>query len=83
MDDDFVSYSKKMNRVTLSPGFVFGYRIQRNARDLVPNSGIGVRLYADVDLSAEGGNFERALIGLGDLYLPWLSKYNTGIRLKI
>lgn len=82
VDDDFVPFTRKMNRVSLSPGLIFGYRIQRNARDLVPNSGIGVQLFADVDLSAEGGNIERALIGLGDLYLPWLSKYNTGIRLN-
>jgi len=82
VDDDFEPFTEKMNRISLSPGLIFSHRIQRNARDLVPNSGIGVRLFADVDLSAEGRNIKRALVGLGDLYLPWLSKYNTGIRLN-
>ncbi len=81
-DDDLEPFTQKTNRVSLSPGIIYGHRIQRNARDLVPNSGIGVRFFADVDLSAEGRNIKRALIGLGDLYLPWLSRTNTGIRMN-
>jgi hypothetical protein len=35
-----------------------------------------------VDVSAEGRSLKRALIGLGDVYFPFLSKFNTGLALS-
>ena len=82
VDDNFRPITEKTNRTTLSPAVLFGYKVQRNVRDLVPNSGIGIRLFSDIDVAVNGGSLERALVGLGDLYLPFLAKFNTGIRIN-
>jgi hypothetical protein len=81
-NDDFDPLTARTNRITLSPAVLIGLGVQQNTRDLVPNSGLGLRFFADVDVSAEGRALKRALIGLSDLYLPWLSPTNTGLRLS-
>ena len=80
VDDNFQALTRKTNRATLSPALIFGYKIQRNVRDLTPNNGVRLRLFSDIDVSVDGGSLERAFIGLGDVYLPFLSRFNTGLR---
>ncbi|GMQ82373.1 MAG: hypothetical protein BMS9Abin05_1824 [Rhodothermia bacterium] len=82
VDDDFIPRTRKTNRTTLSPALIFGYKVQRNVRDLVSNSGIGIRLFSDIDVAVNGGSLKRALIGLGDLYLPFFAKFNTGLHIN-
>ena len=77
--DDFDPLTARTKRLTFSPAVLFGYHIQQNGRDLVPNTGLGIRLFADVDVAAENRIRKRALIGLADVYLPWFSRTNTGL----
>ena len=82
VDDDFQPITTQTNRTTLSPAIIFGYKFQQNVRDLIPNSGIGIRFFSDIDVAVNGGSLKRALIGLGDIYLPLLARINTGLRIN-
>ena len=80
MNDEYEPISSRVKRLTVSPGLIIGYRVQQNARDMMPNSGLVLRGFADVDLTSTRGKLQRGFIGLFDLYLPMLSRSNTGIR---
>lgn len=69
------------DRVTLSPRAVWGHRLQRNPRDLVPNQGLAVRTAAEIDAWTKSVDASRALISEVDLYLPVSLETHTGVRL--
>lgn len=69
------------DRVTLTPQAVFGYRLQQNPRDLVPNQGLILRTLAKVDAWTDGVAARRALRADADLYLPLALRSHTGVRL--
>ena len=68
-------------RATLEPQAVFGYRVQQNPRDLVPNTGTVVGVRAEFDAWTEGDvPSSQGLVASVDTYLPLLWAHNTGIR---
>ena len=69
------------DRVTLFPQAAWAYRLQRNTRDLVPNQGLVLRSFAEVDAWTDGVAPSRALVTEADLYLPLALRSHTGIRL--
>jgi len=69
-------------RATLEPRAVFGYRLQQNPRDVVPNTGTVVGAQAEIDAWTEGPlPSSQGLIASVDTYLPVLRETHTGIRL--
>jgi len=68
-------------RVTLTPNLLFGYRIQQNPRDVVPNSGIVFGLDGEFDAWTEQGTGSQYVVPGLDVYLPVLRSSNTGVRL--
>ena len=69
-------------RLTLSPTALFAYGLQRNVRDLIPNSGFMTHMDADMDVwTREAGAGTRALATRAFVYLPFLRSINHGIRL--
>ncbi len=68
-------------RATLNPRAVFGYRLQQNPRDLVPNTGIVLGLQGEVDAWTSEGGASQGLVTSVDTYLPVLRSSHTGIRL--
>lgn len=81
LDNNLNSLTSETSRLTLSYGWSYGWRVQQNRRDLIPNSGLILRGFGDVDLAVQDLNTKRALVGLGDIYVPLLERVNTGIRL--
>ncbi len=68
------------NRATLTPSLVFGYRLQQNARDLVPNTGAVLSSVAEVDAWTDGVPASRALVAEGRVYLPVGRQTHTGLE---
>jgi hypothetical protein len=64
----------------LRPAAVFGYRVEANLRDLIPNRGIVLRSAAEVDVWSNGAS-RRGWRLSGRAYLPFLARHNTGISL--
>jgi hypothetical protein len=62
------------------------YRLQQNPRDLIPNSGLVVSTSGTFDVWTDTRDVERGaergVLGIAALYLPWLSRLNTGIQLS-
>lgn len=73
------------SRLTLRPGVGFGYRLQQNVRDLVPNSGLALGVVGTFDPWVDPGQLQigaRSAVRSGlSVYLPFLRGSNTGIRL--
>ncbi len=70
-------------RFTVRPSLALFHRIRSNARDFVPNNGITLSVGALADVASDENQFERqAIIGTGNLYLPWLRRANIGLRLR-
>jgi hypothetical protein len=68
-------------RLTLEPELTLRYRTQENVRDLVPNTGLVSTTEAELDVAApEGAERSRALRHETDLYWPFLSSINGGLR---
>ena len=68
-------------RATVSPRAVFGYRLQQNPRDLVPNTGVVLGLQGEVDTWTSDGEGSRGMVATVNTYLPLLRSSHTGIRL--
>lgn len=73
-------------RLTLNPRVGLRYRIQRNPRDLMPNTGLSVDVAGRVDPWMERRRpgmrgRQRALRSQANVYLPFLRRSNTGLRL--
>jgi len=81
-DDRASQLREWRDRLTLSPRFAWGYRLQRNPRDLVPNQGLVVRSRAEVDAWTDGVSPSRALLSRADVYLPLSLRSHTGVRLS-
>ena len=77
--DDGAPAGAFTDRIMLRPSAVLAYRVQANARDLVPNTGLVLFTSAQADVRGERGS---ALITRLDLYLPFLRASNTGLRLN-
>jgi len=62
------------------------YRLQQNPRDLIPNSGFVVSTRGTFDLWTDARGVEtgaeQGALGIATVYLPWLSRWNTGIQLS-
>lgn len=69
------------SRVTLTPGVGLAYRLQRNSRDVVPNTGLVVQAQGTLDAwTGHGRGTLAGLVGT-DVYLPFLRTSHTGLRL--
>ena len=69
------------NRWTLRPNATIQYRVQTNARDLMPNTGLVLSGVGEYDVAADR-NPERGAIGQATLYIPLLKSINHGLRLR-
>jgi hypothetical protein len=69
------------DRLTLFPQAAWGHRLQQNPRDLVPNQGIILRSFAELDAWTDGASASRAWVTEADLYLPLALRSHTGVRL--
>lgn len=72
-------------RLTLTPSAVFGYRLQQNIRDLVPNTGVAVGMLGAFDPWVDAGPLRigarSGVRSVLSVYLPFLRGTHTGIRL--
>lgn len=80
---DFIEEQPLRSRVTLRPQLLYAYRLQQNTRDLIPRAGWVVSASPFIDAWTDGITAGRALQLGSSLYLPWLDRFNTGIRLGI
>lgn len=69
------------SRLTLSPSLRGAYRLQRNRRDVVPNTGLVFQAQGTVDAWTNRGRGTVAGVVGADVYLPFLRDTHTGIRL--
>ena len=70
-----------VSRFTLTPELVFAYRLQQNQRDVVPNTGLVLQADGVYDAwTSEGAGTVATRVG-ADVYLPYLRRQHTGIRL--
>ncbi|ABC45657.1 hypothetical protein SRU_2015 [Salinibacter ruber DSM 13855] len=68
-------------RATLRSDLTFKYRVQKNIRDLVPNTGVRLNASAEVDvLTPTGATPSQYLKQRVDVFWPLLSGHNTGLR---
>ncbi len=68
-------------RATIRSDLTFKYRIQKNIRDLVPNTGVRLSTSAEVDvLTPTGATPSQYLQQQVDVFWPLLSGHNTGLR---
>lgn len=72
------------DRLTLKPSVAFGYRLQQNPRDLVPNRGLLLQGSAVHDLWTKlpSARAQHGVVGEVVTYLPILSRMNTGVQLR-
>lgn len=73
-------------RLTLKPRMGLRYRLQRNPRDVIPNTGVSLVVEGTVDpwMEKRHDNMterRQALRAQANLYLPFLRRWNTGLRL--
>jgi hypothetical protein len=67
--------------VTVLPSLTARYRLQKNVRDLMPNTGVISRTTASADaLVPDGRTSSRHLLNETHLYWPLLSEHNIGLR---
>ncbi len=76
--DPIAAYS---TRYTLEPQASVGYRVQANRRDLMPNTGWVFSSFAELDIAGDGP-LGRAWQSRLRTYLPWLARWNHGLRLE-
>ncbi|MCS4195895.1 hypothetical protein [Salinibacter ruber] len=68
-------------RATLRSDLTFKYRVQKNIRDLVPNTGVRLNTSAEVDvLPPTGATPSQYLQQRVDVFWPLLASHNTGLR---
>ena len=82
LDDDLNVIRKTSRQLTLLPAFFFGRRVLRNPRDIIPSSGQTLSWFGDFELTNDLGKTRRGWVLLGNVYLPLLQRFNTGIRLN-
>ena len=78
--------NQRIQRATLRPTASVAYRLQQNPRDLIPNSGFVVSTRGTFDLWTDARDVEtgaeQGALGIAAVYLPWLSRWNTGVQLS-
>ena len=68
-------------RATVRSDLTFKYRVQKNIRDLVPNTGVRLRTSAEVDmLTPTGATPSQYLQQQVDVFWPLLAEHNVGLR---
>lgn len=71
-------------RLTLRPSLTAKYRVQKNIRDLVPNTGLVSRTRVEADVAtAPDAEPSRALIQELSAYWPFLASVNGGLRTSV
>lgn len=75
-------------RLTFNPSAAFGYRLQQNPRDLMPNTGVVVSTEGEFDGWVDADRPEttgahRALVSGLSVYLPTFRDTHTGLRLGV
>jgi hypothetical protein len=74
-EDDFTG------RAALRSSLTFNYRLQKNIRDLVPNTGVRLSTSAEADvLTPSGATPSQYLKQRVDAFWPLLSEHNVGLR---
>lgn len=72
-------------RLTLNPSVLYGYRLQQNGRDLVPNTGVVIGVAGEFDTWVDPGrtglSARKGVVSGLSVYLPFLRDSHTGIRL--
>jgi hypothetical protein len=68
-------------RVTVQPAVAWGYRLQQNPRDVVPNTGLVLGGRAEIDAWTEGRTNGHGSLARLDVYVPTLRAFHTGVRL--
>lgn len=68
-------------RLTLRPSASLAIRMQANARDLQPNSGLAISARSAIDLWSEAPDGSTWLRGDADLYVPFLKSSSTAVKL--
>ena len=68
------------DRATVRSDLTLNYRVQKNVRDLVPNTGVRLNASAEADVFAAGDIPSRYLQQTVDVFWPLLSEYNVGLR---
>jgi len=82
LDDDLNVIRGTSSQLTLLPAFFFGRRVLRNPRDIIPSSGQTLSWFGDFELTNDLGDTRQGWVLLGNVYLPLLQCFNTGIRLN-
>ena len=68
-------------RAALRSNLTFNYRVQKNIRDLVPNTGLRMSTSAEAEvLTPSGATPSRYLKQRVDVFWPLLSEHNVGLR---
>lgn len=67
-------------QVSIEPAASFYYRLQSNARDIIPNNGVALSLSGTYDLRQTAGARSRAAVGRITGYLPFLRRANIGLQ---
>jgi hypothetical protein len=71
-------------RLTLRPSLTARYRVQKNIRDLVPNTGLVSRTRAEADVAtAPDAEPSRALTQELSAYWPFFASVNGGLRTSV
>jgi len=83
LDDDLEVIQDWSRQTSLLPSAFLGRRVTRNPRDLIPTSGQTLRWFGDFELSNSTGENRWAWALLGNVYLPLLQRFNTGIKLDV
>ena len=78
IDSGGAALSDFSTRWTLQPAAVFGYRLERNLRDLIPSRGLTLRGAMETDVWSSGRGRRGALMS-ARAYLPFLRRSNTGM----
>lgn len=81
LDDALEPITSEFSRWAFTPAVQYGWRVQRNPRDVMPRTGTVVRWIGEFDMQAERFTKRRAWISRVDQYIPLASRWNTGIRL--
>ncbi len=70
------------SRLRLSPSAFLAYRLQRNRRDLISNTGTILSFITSIDAWRESGALRRGAITQLTQYLPLSLRRHTGVRLQ-
>ena len=70
------------SRLRLSPSAFLAYRLQRNRRDLISNTGTILAFITSIDAWRESGDLRRGAIAQLTQYLPLSLRRHTGVRLQ-